>query len=56
MNVLADKVASVTGASSGVGRATALLFALEGDPFFTSQPTRRVSSQVRRCWSMVAYP
>jgi NAD(P)-dependent dehydrogenase (short-subunit alcohol dehydrogenase family) len=30
MNVLAGKVAIVTGASSGIGRATALLFALEG--------------------------
>lgn len=30
MNVLAGKVAIVTGASSGIGRATALLFAQEG--------------------------
>src|SRR5688500_10046983 len=30
MSVLADKVAIVTGASSGIGRATALLFAREG--------------------------
>jgi NAD(P)-dependent dehydrogenase (short-subunit alcohol dehydrogenase family) len=30
MNVLDDKVAIVTGASSGIGRATALLFAKEG--------------------------
>jgi NAD(P)-dependent dehydrogenase (short-subunit alcohol dehydrogenase family) len=30
MNVLADKVAIVTGASSGIGRATALLFARSG--------------------------
>ena len=30
MQVLADKVAIVTGASSGIGRATALLFAQEG--------------------------
>lgn len=30
MNVLANKVAIVTGASSGIGRATALLFASEG--------------------------
>lgn len=30
MNVLANKVAIVTGASSGIGRATALLFAREG--------------------------
>ncbi len=30
MNVLADKVAVVTGASSGIGRATAKLFASEG--------------------------
>ena len=30
MNVLADKVAIVTGASSGIGHATALLFAREG--------------------------
>ena len=30
MNVLNDKVAVVTGASSGIGRATALLFANEG--------------------------
>jgi NAD(P)-dependent dehydrogenase (short-subunit alcohol dehydrogenase family) len=30
MNVLASKVAIVTGASSGIGRATALLFAQEG--------------------------
>lgn len=30
MNVLADKVAIVSGASSGIGRATALLFAREG--------------------------
>jgi NAD(P)-dependent dehydrogenase (short-subunit alcohol dehydrogenase family) len=29
MNVLAGKVAIVTGASSGIGRATALLFARE---------------------------
>ncbi|KVA29303.1 SDR family oxidoreductase [Burkholderia ubonensis] len=30
MNVLANKVAIITGASSGIGRATALLFAREG--------------------------
>lgn len=30
MNILANKVAIVTGASSGIGRATALLFASEG--------------------------
>ena len=30
MNLLADKIAIVTGASSGIGRATALLFAREG--------------------------
>ena len=30
MNVLAGKVVIVTGASSGIGRATALLFAREG--------------------------
>lgn len=30
MNVLSNKVAIVTGASSGIGRATALLFAREG--------------------------
>src|SRR5262245_4218013 len=30
MNVLENKVAVVTGASSGIGRATALLFASEG--------------------------
>ncbi len=30
MNVLAEKVAIVTGATSGIGRATALLFAREG--------------------------
>jgi NAD(P)-dependent dehydrogenase (short-subunit alcohol dehydrogenase family) len=30
MNILANKVAIVTGASSGIGRATALLFAREG--------------------------
>jgi len=30
MNTLANKVAIITGASSGIGRATALLFAREG--------------------------
>ena len=30
MTVLADKVAIITGASSGIGRATAILFAREG--------------------------
>jgi NAD(P)-dependent dehydrogenase (short-subunit alcohol dehydrogenase family) len=30
MTILADKIAIVTGASSGIGRATALLFAREG--------------------------
>lgn len=30
MKALADKVAIVTGASSGIGHATAKLFALEG--------------------------
>ncbi len=30
MNILQNKVAIVTGASSGIGRATAILFAQQG--------------------------